>query len=583
MKYLLGLLCVVCGLHSAFGLDRNAFTFAQYNLTVHLDPAHQSLDTTGKLTLRNDTQAPLRVAVLQVSSTLTWQSIKVAGKPVQYETHDYTSDIDHTGALSEAIVTLPADVPPQATVELEIAYSGTVPADSTRLTRVGAPAETAARSDWDRVSPAFTAVRGIGYVAWYPVAAHAASLSEGNQVFETIADWKTREADSTMRVLLCVPPGATVLTSGEPTGASAGEPPSCSRFDFGNLGLSSPTFVVGTFRRLDRGFTRIAFAPGHDQAAGEYARIGEAVQPLITKWFGPPRRQVQIVEFPDANAAPFETGTMLLTPLDTSSPQQIEMTMAHQLTHGAFESRRPWMQEGLAHFAQALEREQQESNSKAAGTTNPGRKAALAYMDQQLPPLIAAEESQLPESPNPAGSPPPSTPAGQPLVTATDEVFYRTKAMFVWWMLRDMVGDQALQRAIRAYQPAQDKEPAHFQRLLAGEAHRDLEWFFDDWIYRDRGLAEFHISSAYPRPLLPADYSVTVTVENSGGASAEVPVVVRASRGSVDRRVEVRAREKAVLRVPVPDTPLEAIVNDGSVPEYTFQDDHMEIKLPPRQ
>jgi hypothetical protein len=587
MKYLVCVLCVLSAVHSALALDRNAFTFARYDLTLHLDPARQSLDANGKVTLRNDTAAPQRLAVLQISSTLDWKSITAAGKPVQYETQAYTSDVDHTGALSEAIVTLPTNVPPSGTIELEIAYAGTVPADSTRLTRVGAPAEVAARSDWDRISATFTAVRGLGYVTWYPIATEAASLSDGNEVFDTIASWKSREADSTMRALLCVPPGGSmsILANGEPTGASAGEPASCSRFDFANLGLISPTFAVGSFRRLDHGFITIAYVPGHELAAAGYAKIGESVQPLITKWFGPPRRQIQIVEIPEDSSAPYESGAMLLTPLDTSNPQQVELTMAHQLTHGAFESRRAWMYEGLAHFAQALEREQQEANRKPTGIPpiNPGRKAAIAYMDQQLPPLVAAEEAQLPEAPAPAGSPPPSTPAGQPLVTATDEVFYRTKAMFVWWMLRDMVGDQALQRAIQAYQPTQDKEPAHFQRLLAAEAHRDLEWFFDDWVYRDRGLAEFHITSVYPRPLLPSDYSVTVTVENSGGASAEVPVVVRASRGAIDRRLEVRAREKAVLRVAVPDVPLEAIVNDGSVPEYTFRDDQVEIKVPPHR
>ncbi len=587
MKYFLCVLCVLCGIHSAHALDRNAFTFTRYDLAVHLDPAHESLDANGKVTLRNDTSVPQHIAVLQISSTLNWKSITIAGKAVQYETQEYTSDIDHTGALSEAIVTLPANVPPAGAIELEISYGGTVPADSTRLTRVGAPGEVAARSDWDRISAGFTAVRGVGYVTWYPISTDAASLSEGNEVFQTIADWKVREADSSMRIQLCVPPGGntSLLTSGEPTGGSAGEPSSCTRFDFAGLGGSSPTFVAGTFRRLDRGMTSIFYTPGHELAAAGYAKLGEGVQPLITRWFGPPKRQVQIVELPDANSAPYETGTMLLTPLDTSDPKQVELTMAHQLTHGAFESRRAWMYEGLAHFAQALEREQQEASRKPTGIplTHPGRKAAIAYMDQQLPPLIETEEAQLPEAPNPAGTSPPSTPTGQPLVTATDEVFYRTKAMFVWWMLRDMVGDQALQRAIQAYQPAQDKEPAHFQRLLTSEAHRDLEWFFDDWVYRDRGLAEFHISSAYPRPLLPADYAVTVTVENSGGASAEVPVMVRASRGSVDRRLEVRAREKAVLRVAVPDVPLEAIVNDGSVPEYSFQNDRLEIKLPPKR
>ena len=32
-----------------------------------------------------------------------------------------------------------------------------------------------------------------------------------------------------------------------------------------------------------------------------------------------------------------------------------------------------------------------------------------------------------------------------------DETYYRSKAAYVWWMLRDTVGDEALQQAIAKY------------------------------------------------------------------------------------------------------------------------------------
>ena len=83
---------------------------------------------------------------------------------------------------------------------------------------------------------------------------------------------------------------------------------------------------------------------------------------------------------------------------------------------------------------------------------------------------------------------------GRPLTTAYDEVYSRIKAAYVWWMLRDMVGDAALERAIQTYHPGQDKEPSYFQNLLKAETHQDLEWFFDDWVYRDRGLPIFRCS-----------------------------------------------------------------------------------------
>ena len=105
----------------------------------------------------------------------------------------YVSDIDHTGALSEAIVSLPREVLPKTTIELEIGYEGVILPDATRLTRLGMPADAAKNTDWDQIGKSFTAVRGIGYVAWYPVGTEAASLSEENSVAETIGRWRERE------------------------------------------------------------------------------------------------------------------------------------------------------------------------------------------------------------------------------------------------------------------------------------------------------------------------------------------------------------------------------------------------------
>ena len=72
----------------------------------------------------------------------------------------------------------------------------------TRLTRIGMPTEVARHSDWDQIGKSFTAVRGIGYVTWYPVATEAANLSEGNSVFETVARWKAREVQASLKIKL---------------------------------------------------------------------------------------------------------------------------------------------------------------------------------------------------------------------------------------------------------------------------------------------------------------------------------------------------------------------------------------------
>ena len=175
---------VFCLAASAFSVDREAFTFTHYHLDVRVEPEQQRLAVRGRITLRNDSASGQKNLALQISSSLDWRSIQWAGKAVQFVTHEYTSDIDHTGALSEAIVTLPQEVPAKGMVELDVGYEGIVGQDTTRLTQLGMPEDKARHSDWDEISKAFTAVRGIGYVTWYPVATEAAILPDGNSEIE---------------------------------------------------------------------------------------------------------------------------------------------------------------------------------------------------------------------------------------------------------------------------------------------------------------------------------------------------------------------------------------------------------------
>ena len=140
-----GLLVHACA--HAYAIDREAFSFTSYDLDVRIEPEQQRLAVRGKISLRNDSKSPQKNLSLQISSTLDWRSIQVDGEPVQFVSQPYTSDIDHTGAVSEALVTLPSEIPPKASVELEIGYEGVIQLDATRLTRIGVPAPVAAHSD----------------------------------------------------------------------------------------------------------------------------------------------------------------------------------------------------------------------------------------------------------------------------------------------------------------------------------------------------------------------------------------------------------------------------------------------------
>ena len=560
--------CVLCGsIFKCLALDREAFTFTNYDLNVQIDPAQHRLGVRGKITLRNDSPTPQKVAVLQISSSLGWRSIKTSDKPVQFLTQPYASDVDHTGALSEAIVTMPQPLAPKGAIDLEIGYEGVIVLDATRLTRIGTPDDAAESTDWDQIGPNFTAVRGAGYVAWYPIATESANLSEGNDLFEVLGRWKAREAGSKFSLRTKV-----IGSGGLPQVLFGGL--QCSAIRYEQMGVAfdleaecltqtlrpdMPTLVIADYQVQERPGIEVRYLKGHDTAAADFAETAEKIIPIISEWFGPERERAKVADLPDPNATPFESGALLLTPLASTDSKLAGLAAAHQLTHAAFLSFRPWIEEGLAHFAQALYLEHER-----------GRPAALDYMGLHRSAFMEAEKpTTLPRS---------DDELTHSLVNTTSEEVYRSKAMCVWWMLRDMIGDAALKKALAAYRPEQDKEPSYIQRLIAAETPRDLEWFFDDWVYRDRGLPDFKVESAFPRKAMTNAFIVTVTVDNLGTAGAEVPVIVKFAGGEVSKRLEVRARDKATIRVEVPSEPQEIVVNDGSVPESDLTNNTFKIE-----
>jgi hypothetical protein len=559
MKKFLCVLCFLCSC-TAFSLDRNAFTFTNYDLTIRLEPEQQRLGVRGKITLRNDSAVPQKNLSLQISSSLDWRSIQAEGKTVQFVSQPYTSDIDHTGALSEAIVSLDKEVAPKAAVDLEIGYEGTIPLDATRLTRMGVPKDVASHTDWDQINNAATAVRGVGYVVWYPVAIDAASLSEGNTVFDAVQRWKIRSAMSKMRMDLCPyysrENSQTALMNDAPAKSTQAE---CGEHIFNPIGLTVPTFASAEYSVAQGETGNTYFLSGNKTAADIYQSALDRVEPFVAGWFGIPKKKVLVAELADAKAAPFESGSILLTPLNFSAATA-ESTAVHQLTHAAMRSPRAWIYEGLAHFAQALYAEQRG-----------GRQAALEFMNSYRPQIVERERAI-------AADHDPNAAAEQSLINTSSEEFYRSKAMYVWWMLRDMLGDPAIKAVLAAYREDQDKEPSYVQHLFAAQSKRDLEWFFDDWVYRDRGLPDFRIVSVYPRQTMRDTYLVTVTVENLGDVAAEVPVMGPYQGVETTERIEITGKSRNSVRLQMQAAPEEATVNDGSVPETDFTNDTVKVQ-----
>jgi hypothetical protein len=564
-------LCVLCGLSpSSFALEREAFTIAKYDLEIRLEPEQQRLGARGKITLRNDSAHPQKIVALQISSSLSWRSIRVDGKAVQFVSQPYTSDIDHTGALSEAIVTLPVEIKPKDSVEVEIGYEGVIPLDATRLVRVGVPEGIAKHSSWDQIAPSFTAVRGAGYVAWYPITTESADFSEGNSLFEVTDRWKAREQDATMVLSLSTDAGIddanlTLLCNGAwMSGHSSGGSPHnhWATCKYERFGLAAPTFAMANYQDQSKPPFYLFNLLGHEAGATTYSNALGPAREFVRGWVGEPNHPFAIADFADLQSAPFESGTLLMASMAAEDSKLAGINLVHELVHSALPSSRPWVYEGLAHFAEAMYRQQQG-----------GRQAALDFLGLHRATFLESEKEVAAALSKNAEQ----KSVGQPLSDTFDETYYRSKAAYVWWMLRDMAGDDALKQAIRKYRAEDDKDPKYVEQLIEAAAKRDLGWFFDDWVYRDCGLPDFRVQAVHPWQTDKGVQFVTVTLENLGGAGAEVPFTILFEGGEITKRIEVRAKSTATTRVEMPRAASEIVVNDGSVPESDLTNNRFQI------
>jgi hypothetical protein len=569
MARFLCLICVLCGSGIfAAALNREAFTITKYDLDVRLEPEQQRLGARGKITLRNDSQQPQKTVALQISSSLSWRAIRMGDKPLQFVAQPFTSDIDHTGGLSEAIVTLPAEIKPKDSIELEIGYEGVIPLDMTRLTRVGIPEAIARHTSWDQIGRSFTAVRGAGYVAWYPITTEAADFSEGNSLFEVTDRWRAREAGSEFEARLKMigengeRPFLLICTPGDYSSRTSEEQIATGDCSWQQLGDVAPTFALGRYTGESKPPVSFFSLPSHEPGAKTYLDAFVPASVFVSEFFGKPTAPVAIADFADPHAAPFESGTLLLVSMADQDRKLAGTNLVHELVHSAIPSPRPWVYEGLAHFAEALYREQQG-----------GRDAALD--------LLAAHRAAFVDSERDVADPRMKD-MGQALATTFDETYYRSKAAYVWWMLRDMIGPDALEQVIHSYRASDDTDQKYVERLLETASKRDLSWFFDDWVYHDRGLPDIRVQSAHPWKDANAkpekQQILTVTLENLGLTGAEVPFTVHCADSDVTQRIEVRAKSTATTRVETSCAPLEIVVNDGSVPESDLTNNVFKIE-----
>lgn len=537
--------------------DRLAVAITAWDLEVHLTPSDSALEAHARVTLRNDGAAPLKVIPLQLSSSLHFEALGFKGQRLPFTTNVLNSDGDHTGQLVEAAIPLPEALAQHGEITLEVDYGGTIPLTAKRLLAIGTPEANAQASDWDRISADFTGLRGFGNVVWYPVSSVPCLLGDGARLFNEIGRQKLLDQNATMALRVTdnfsdQPPNVAVL-NGHFTPPDKPESMPSEQFPgaitasrpAARLGFDVPSLFLARRTEISDNGIRVLTTDGDAPNAKDYILAAGTVSPLIKTWFGNNAHALAtILDLPEADDLPAEMGDLLATPLSSDPPQDLEPVVAHALAHAAFSSPRGWLNEGVASFIGTLWLDSTQGHTAAIENLNSGRSA-----------LALAEPGTPGQGP------------GEDLLHAISPVYYRTKATYVLWMLRGLVGDKNLAAALQAYRPADDTQPDYFQHLVQQAGGHDLGWFFTNWVDEDRGLPDLSITGVYPSNASHLQVLVAIDIANDGYVEASVPITVKGSDTQTTNLVHVPAHGHVTQRVLFQEQPSEVDLNDGTVPE----------------
>ncbi|HEY6491574.1 MAG: hypothetical protein WCC26_11210 [Terracidiphilus sp.] len=559
---------------TADNAERLALAFTAYDLDVHLQTAAHRIAARALVTVRNDGKTPLTRIPLQLSSSLTFEQVRLSGRNAPFSVATLNADTDHTGQLHEAVIPLASPLAPGNSLELDVAYSGSITPSAQRLVALGTPESVALHADWDEISPAFTGLRGFGDVAWYPTASLPVLLGDGSRVFDEIGRHKLSLAHARFRLRLTVEYPRTeqptvALINGLSIPLSITDPQTpdpdlpgiaTGSFETPALGFLAPSLFVAE-RTAHTGPDLTAFTTAdNDISVQSWITEADAVAPFLHGWLGHhPRAQLTLLDLPDPDDAPFETGALLATSLGTGPADKLDGALVHAFAHAytlSPETPAPaWLNEGLATFLESLWVEK-----------NHGRDRALEMLETDRSALALLEPAS------------PGQSSGTPLAVATEPVYYRTKAAYVFWMLRDLTSGEALSSALQLFYFPPPAEPGTTKSLTGNTLYdclrqagvkRDLSWFFSGWVDADKGLPDLSIEDVFPNAAQAGTWLVAVNVTNTGYVGADVPVTVRTANNFVTERVFVPARGHAVERLVVMGPPTQVQLNDGAVPEIS--------------
>jgi aminopeptidase N len=130
-----------------------------------------------------------------------------------------------------------------------------------------------------------------------------------------------------------------------------------------------------------------------------------------------------------------------------------------------------------------------------------------------------------------------------------DATVYK-KGAFVIHMLREEVGDAHFWKSLNKYLTENQNrvvETSDLQRAFEETTGKQLDWFFDQWVYK-AGFPDLRVRSFYHAPTRRLTMEVTQTqkVEGNTPAAFRLPVDIEISTASGNRteRVEITARSQ---------------------------------------
>lgn len=565
--------------------ERSAVAIVASDLDCHLTPANSSEDVNARLTVRNVSSAAVTRIPLQISGSLRWARVAAMTaqglRPVAFAQSPVATDTDHTGFAQEIVLDAPLAVGAERV--FSVFYGGRIERSSARLDVLGVDPGKAAQSEWDQITQTAdegsTALRGFGDVLWYPVAAPLAALGEGNRLFAVVAQERRRNDTATMRLRLTVEyagdPPDSVIFNGQvkpldklpdeentlivPADEAQTHGVATAEFPAETIGDRSPSLFLTAQRPAPMAGQLLSVITPVADSGAPYAAAVEQLQPLMTGWFGD-APQVPLTLL-DHAGAPFEDGAYVVAHLVSSAkPEAIAPELVRALTHAYIHpaaATSVWLDRGLAEFMSLLWTEQ-----------TLGRAAALAELRHSAT-LLAFAEPDFTAKPNAAG---------EPLTTASSDVYLRLKSAGVLWQLRELLGEEKFKEAMLAFRrsltlnPSLDRDAEAFQKSIEKTTKTDLGWLFADWVYRDRGLPDLSVQHVSARAQLTSKsqiegYLVAVEVKNDGDAIADVPVIVRSTEASIKERLRVLPHASGSVRIFFRGRPETLDVNDGSVAE----------------